>query len=306
LVEILVVITVIAILMALLFPAVQSSREAGRRVTCQNHLHQLGLGVQGHLSAMGYYPTGGWGFRWVGDPDRGYAERQPGGWVYNILAYVEEGELRRHGAGASLDLKKLAATEVTQHPVAIFNCPTRRRCNAYPYQDIYPPKNADSVPLVAKSDYAINGGDIDCGNGQGPETLEEGDGPSFSWADFSDATGISYLRSRVFAAEVRDGTSCTYCVGEKYRSQQSFDRGDDQSMYAGYDYDATRWTSLGLVPLRDDWEWELDRFGSAHPGVCNFVMLDGSVRAISYEIDAEIHRRLGSRKDGQVVDIEQL
>ena len=72
LIEILVVITVIAILLALLLPAVQSSREARRRAQCQNNLHQLGLGVQGHVSALEHYPTGGWGFRWVGDPDRGY------------------------------------------------------------------------------------------------------------------------------------------------------------------------------------------------------------------------------------------
>jgi prepilin-type processing-associated H-X9-DG protein len=287
-------------------PAVQSAREAARRAQCQNNLHQLGLGVQGHLSALGHYPSGGWGYRWVGDPDRGYAERQPGGWVYNILAYIEESELRQLGTKGTPDEKKTAATEVMQHAIRVFNCPTRRSCRAYPYQDIHPPKNAYSVPLVAKSDYAINGGDIDCGNGQGPESLEEGDGPSFPWPDFAEANGISFLRSNVVAADVRDGMSATYCIGEKYRSQQSFDRGDDQSMYAGYDYDATRWTTLGLVPLRDDQEWELDRFGSAHAGVCNFVMCDGSVRPISYEIDAEVHRRLGNRKDGQPVDLGQL
>jgi prepilin-type N-terminal cleavage/methylation domain-containing protein len=58
LIELLVVIAIIGILAALLLPAVQAAREASRRVSCQNNLHQIGIGTQSHVAAKGYYPPG--------------------------------------------------------------------------------------------------------------------------------------------------------------------------------------------------------------------------------------------------------
>jgi len=84
LVELMVVVTIIGILMGLMLPAVQAARESARRTQCQNNLKQLGLAAQSHHVALRQFPTGGWGCLWVGDPDRGYGPKQPGGWVRAI------------------------------------------------------------------------------------------------------------------------------------------------------------------------------------------------------------------------------
>src|SRR5690242_11445777 len=100
LIELMVVVSIVGLLLTLMFPAVMSSREAARRIECASNLRQIGQAFQLHHDARGYYPTGGWGSDWVGDPDRGYGRRQPGGWIYNILPFIQEESL--HSLGAKL------------------------------------------------------------------------------------------------------------------------------------------------------------------------------------------------------------
>ena len=90
LVELLVVIAIIGVLVALLLPAVQAARESARRTQCVNQLKELTLGGMNHEGSMKPFPTGGWGFNWVGDADRGYGDKQPGGWIYNVLPFIEQ------------------------------------------------------------------------------------------------------------------------------------------------------------------------------------------------------------------------
>jgi prepilin-type N-terminal cleavage/methylation domain-containing protein len=100
LLELLVVMGVSAILIGLLLPAIQASRESARRVRCTNNLRQIGVAMMSHESSKGHFPTGGWGFRWVGDPRRGTGRNQPGGWLYCILPYVEQASVYDISSGA--------------------------------------------------------------------------------------------------------------------------------------------------------------------------------------------------------------
>jgi prepilin-type N-terminal cleavage/methylation domain-containing protein len=79
LVELLVVIAIIGILLAIAFPAIQAAREAARVSRCKDNLKNIALAAQHHEAAYGSFPSGGWGWDWVGDPDRGFLATQPGG-----------------------------------------------------------------------------------------------------------------------------------------------------------------------------------------------------------------------------------
>lgn len=307
-VEVLVVITIMGVLMALLLPAVQASREAGRRTQCASHVKQLGLAVQQHASACGRYPSNGWGYRWVGVPERGTGIEQPGGWIYNILGYLEQGEMRELGRGLPAAQQSAALMKLTQTPLPLLACPTRSSGRPLPAALVAAPFNAGWADAVAKADYAINEGDFITDTRQGPATLQEGDSGAYPWRDTRKATGIAYQRSEVKPAMVRDGLSMTYMIGEKYVSRANYhsadDPGYDQSAYSGVDVDLNRWV---LDPPRADGEQtDIRCFGSAHPLGCHFVFCDGSIKYISYQIDGEVHRRLGNRQDGKPVDSGQL
>src|SRR5687767_15937904 len=89
LIELLVVIAIIAILMALLLPAIQKVREAANKMRCGNNLKQLGLAVHAYHADNGRLPPGGvlrnndWG------DTANYAQNQ-GSWLLRVLPYMEE------------------------------------------------------------------------------------------------------------------------------------------------------------------------------------------------------------------------
>ena len=98
LVELLVVITIIGILVGLLMPAIQAARESARQTQCSNNLKQLGIGASLHVDKTGYFPSGGWGNDWGGDPTRGFGKKQPGGWIYNLFPFIEQQALHERRA----------------------------------------------------------------------------------------------------------------------------------------------------------------------------------------------------------------
>ena len=128
LVELLVVITIIGILIALLLPAVQAAREAARRAQCSNNLKQMALACLQHEEVNKFLPSGGWGWTWAGDPDRGFGKKQPGGWHFSILPYMGLENLH----DMSLGQNYAAAVHAAEQPVSTFICPTRRQAVAYP------------------------------------------------------------------------------------------------------------------------------------------------------------------------------
>ncbi len=322
LVELLVVITIIGILIALLLPAVQAAREAARRMQCQNNLKQIGLGCLNHESALGHFPSGGWGWLWIGDPDRGFAEKQPGGWIYNILTYIEADNLRQIGSGQSSLVKPVSMGQLVSASLSSLNCPSRRQSLAYPVAEGYGwtahglAAKLGHLP-EARSDYAANGGDIICDPGEGPANLPDGDkGIGFACLD-AKLSGTSFVCSAIRVAQVTDGLSNTYLAGEKFISPDYYlngvSTGDNECMYQGDDYGITRYvgenssTSEYTRPRQDTTGSDLVyNFGSAHATGFHMVFCDGSVQQMSYSIELEVHRRLGNRQDGLTVDAKAL
>lgn len=326
LVELLVVIAIIGILIALLLPAVQAAREAARRIQCTNNLKQLGLAMHNHESALGTFPSGGWGYWWTGDPDFS-GKLQPGGWTFSVLPYLEQGDIHQLGKDdqplSITSLQRDGSQTRDQTPIPAFNCPSRRSNKVYPR-----PKNrryhngSTSLDKSASLDYVANaGGDLPLfgvdyrmggSNLHAEISLAKGDGPS----QFAQ-NGIVYCYSQVGISDITDGTNCTYMIGEKYIRADYYatgqDGGDDQGMYEACGIDTIRWgyvdESAGIeypamrdTPGLNGW-W---RFGSPHSGVANYVLCDGSVRSISYEIDGFVNRRLANRQDGETIDKDNL
>ena len=306
LVELLVVITIIGILVSLLMPAVQAAREAARRTQCSNNLSQMGKAAIEHESHYGYFPTGGWGYGWAGDPDRGFTIKQPGGFFYNILPFIDQQNLWQLGSGAPAGSKPALLAKAVTNPVAVYNCPTRRELSQLPYTDIGYVNTSPTVPpMVGKSDYGANGGDLFSGV-YGPQTLAQGDSGSFSWPSGGLVmSGVNYDRSMVKAAHITDGTSNTLLVGEKYLNVDAYfngqDGADNNAWDLGYDWDVNR---FGYTQPMQDIPGFQDylAFGSAHPSGFGVVFCDGHTAVLSYSIDLLTIMDLSNRCDGDVLD----
>lgn len=332
LVELLVVIAIIGVLVALLLPAIQAAREAARRTQCVNNLRQLAVASLNHHDVYKHFPTGGWGWFWVGDPDRGFGKEQPGGWAYNLLPFFEQQALHDLGKDGDPDVlsrdQRSSASQVVQQPIAMITCPSRR-----PSEGVFPMStnnggtsglfNSLTPDFAGRSDYAINSGHVQNEIGQGPRNYN--DAKTFAWQSDQRAmqeqlTGISYERSEVNLRRVSDGTSNTYMIGEKHIFYEDYltgrDRGDNETWCTGFNNDNFRVTSRDngtseAVPIADSQpipagENNIYRFGSPHSGGANMAMCDGSVTTISFDVDWQIHRDLGNREDGNPASLDGL
>ncbi len=329
LVELLVVIAIIGVLVSLLLPAVQAARESARRVQCSNQVKQLGLAFLNHENTHGFLPTGGWFGNYTGDPDRGFGEGQPGGWVYSILPFIEQQQLRDLGAGQPEAAKKMAMAQRDARPIAALNCPSRRPAIPYPNDLNFTPTNSVLSEQHARTDYAASAGAIDiatktfseiradrigveapCGNVR-PSSYEEYDnGSARRWPPKPDLfSGACFCGSQTELREVTDGTSNTFAVGERYLNPAHYEDGivhdNDWSMYTGHQDDVIRMTThwpakrIDLTPSQDTPGVDAgEQFGSAHPGGMLMALLDGSVQVINFDVDPEVFHVMGARADG--------
>ena len=333
LVELLVVIAIIGILVALLLPAVQAAREAARRNQCKNQLKQMALACLNHESTHQLMPTSGWGWRWQPDPNKGFGVDQPGGWTFNILPFIEEQSLRDAASGEGTQTEiEARLLQLVQSPIQLYSCPSRREATLYPYENKDPQGLTLGANLrscrtglcsVARTDYAGNAGNgttqAAMGN-TGPLSQTAVAAGYDSWID-DDHNGVLYQRSAVRLGKITDGMSKTALVGEKYVSPDDYssgaDFGDDQNIFVGHDQDNLRYTGLpgvgaigpyldktGLRPMNAGLPNRTPAvtapapvFGAAHPGGMNFALCDGSVQAISYDIEGRVYFFYGGRND---------
>ena len=313
LVELLVVIAIIGMLVGLLLPAVQQAREAARQMQCGNNLKQMGLASMNHESSTKAMPSGGWDGYWVGDGDQGFGATQPGGWTFSLLPYLEQNAVFMLGANGVIETdqtQKDGAKTRAETVIPVFNCPSRRSAIAYPYALSAVLINTTACTVTGKLDYAGNGGDS--GNGGSWNSGGYGTSPNTIAAGRTQKTsitcsGVIFFKSTVSMGEIRDGTSNTYLVGEKYVCNTHYedgkDGGDDIVVYCGNDEDIIR--QGNSQPFQDRNAIQQGSFGSAHAGSFGMAMCDGSVQRISYAIDLETNRYLAHKADGKAVTIPQ-
>jgi prepilin-type processing-associated H-X9-DG protein len=279
LVELLVVIAIIGVLVALLLPAIQAAREAARNGNCKSNLRQIGVAMINHEASQKRFPCGGWGFKWMGDPDAGLGPRQPGGWVYQTLGFIEGGTVASIGKGLKGPALYTALKAQRAAKLPIFYCPSRGRASVdLPGGELC--HNADFPESEARSDYAANGGSFKIDTVKGPNPLLpdlkdcEGRFPGCNdnWQGPSDKTlnenfnGITAARTSARTRQITDGTSNTILAGEKHLATifyetHSYDPsvsdpgnanfakdnpGDNSSLYQGHDQDTIRWPNGSL------------------------------------------------------------
>jgi prepilin-type N-terminal cleavage/methylation domain-containing protein len=337
LVELLVVIAIIGILVAILLPAINAAREAARRSQCRNNMRQLGQAANSCLSATRGYPTGGWGWGWAGDPNYGAGLNQPGGWMYQILPYIEEGTTWARGKGLNGAARGNAIKEAVGTAIPIYFCPSRRNAqlvrwsHTTNYRNLINHGNVGFPVMVGRNDYVSCSGTI--GRNEepyGPNTELEGLNclrektamvcPFDRWNPAGNGAvnwrlnGITVMPTSglIGIKKIKDGIANTILYGEKYLNMVRIDdptnlNDNDQGWNLGYDRDIMRFTDEQPHPdfldFNNSTAEHHQLFGSSHKDGIHVCMGDASVHTIAYDIDLQVFMKLGQRNDGRVVEI---
>ena len=332
LVELLVVIAIIGILIALLLPAVQAAREAARRTQCANNLKQIGLAVQNYQDTKNALPPariGGGGHATWAALVLPYIEQESAGELWDFtLSYFHQTQAaqqaqikvyfcpaRRSPPQLSIngDLPADAPTPTGSFALHKPGALGDYACSVHHHSDL----SGEFTPNPPSMYYIYStGAMIRTHNRLNPDNTFDPDpfrdGRNFQqWTlpappDWKHITAL---------ADILDGTSSTFLIGEKHVRTHKFGNrlsgagqngstafnGDDgdNCIYNGDHYDTmarVAGPANGLARYAN--EAYNYQFGSYHPGICQFVFCDGSVRAMKNSTSGNVLARLVQRRDG--------
>lgn len=273
LIELLVVITIIGILIGLLLPAVQQIREGARRMTCTNHLKQLGLALHNYANSRNeVFPKGSRG-------------RHRHGMFTMLLPYIEQEALFDQ-----INLNENTSNSPFRYTlIEVYTCPS--------YPDEYIVRNdPSSFKNGALTHYQGVGGTLR------PNVDTVGSG--FGEMPKNGIFGFEFAQRM---AAVRDGLSNTFAIGEfvqrdykggGYTQPPGNVRGwimGDNGNNASYAFKVLQHPiNIRLDRAADGIPFNHLPMGSFHPGGANFVLGDGSVHFLSESTELEVARALAS------------
>lgn len=321
LVELLVVIAIIGTLVGLLLPAVQQAREAARRIQCQNNLHQIGLATLIFHDARNAFPPARYEPRPDAPPDVNCGGVETT-WLVRIMPFLEQ-----QNAEVQWDYSVPYADHpdaVREFTIPAYCCPNRRSPgNAVGEGTVVGstttwitlpcgcrvPVSGTGSRLVsgAVGDYGGNLGDLSPGSfGLPSDFIYGGNGTGVIISSHGKCTSdVPYdWADKVRMANITDGLTNTFLAGEMHVPLEKLRQSPEDAFIFNGDH-VFNCTRVGgpTVPivsnLRDDANG-LVSWGSWHPGICNFVMADGSVRAISNTMDTETLGNFCNRSDFNV------
>lgn len=311
LVELLVVIAIIGVLIGLLLPAVQSARESARLVSCKNHLRSIGLATLHHHDAVQAFPPAR--LRARNDWGDAACESTQASWLARILPYLEEAN-----AYSKWDLYRPFEDHdpaVREHTPESYICPTRRSLaeavlpSSVVEAEVTFPCGCSTTEMVtlisgAIGDYGANHGDFTGGSYGDVFSYwrgGNGGGVIISSRPKCGAHGPIDWTDRIRMKDLVDGASKTALAGEMHipadRLAQVPENGP---MYNGKDLPAFARIGGEGIPLArgpEDRSVPVIGFGSWHPGVCPFVLADGSVRLVNNFVEVDVLQSLCRRND---------
>jgi prepilin-type processing-associated H-X9-DG protein len=290
--ELLVVIAILAILLALLLPAVQKVREAANRLVCGSHLRQLAIGIHAFEQDHGRLPYNTQRYA-LGDWSWEYHQAQRNwSWLARLLPYIEQDALYRRGNIPQNTFGQSRAALAT--PIPLLFCPS----DDARHRPVATDRNELGGQPIALTNYKGVSGSNWCW----------GDwvffGPSGSCDGLHLGDGLFWREDQhtpLRLGQIRDGTSNTFMIGEDLPAKNAFcswPYANHAVGTCGIGPNARR-ADGAEYPVRD-WE-NVYSFRSRHPGGLQFAYADGSVRYVKNHIALSIYRALASRAGGEVV-----